>query len=108
MTFAKLTGARYIAEAFKAYGVSHFFYVPVIIPESVKAMTRLGITPVMTPGEKAAAYMADGYARISHHPGVCGAQTIGGTNLAAGLRDAYLARLPVSAMTGGQLPQRRY
>jgi acetolactate synthase I/II/III large subunit len=104
----RMTGARYIAEAFKAYGITHFFYVPVIIPEAVKEMTRLGITPVMTHGEKAAAYMADGFARISHHPGVCGAQTIGGTNLAAGLRDAFLARVPVVAICGGKLPQRRY
>ena len=104
----RLTGARYLAEAFKAYGVTHFFYVPVIIPEAVKEMTRLGITPVMTHGEKPAAYMADGYARVSHRPGVCGAQTIGGTNLAAGLRDAFLARVPVIALCGGKLPQRRY
>ncbi len=104
----RLTGARYVAEAFKGYGVTHFFYVPVIIPEAVKAMTRLGITPVMTHGEKAAAYMADGYARVSHRPGVCGAQTIGGTNLAAGLRDAFLARIPVIAISGGKLAERRY
>ena len=81
---SRITASRYIAEAFKAYGVTHFFYVPVIIPEACKEMQRMGITPVMTHGEKAAAYMADGYARVSHRVGVCGAQTIGGTNLAAG------------------------
>jgi acetolactate synthase-1/2/3 large subunit len=98
----------YIAEAFKAYGVTHFFYVPVIIPEACKEMQRMGITPIMTHGEKAAAYMADGYARVSHRVGVCGSQTIGGTNLAAGLRDPFLARIPVLAITGGKLPQSRY
>ena len=76
-----------IAEMLAAYGVSHFFFVPVILP-------------VMTHGEKAAAYMADGYARISRKVGVCGAQAIGSTNLAAGLRDAYMARTPIVALSG--------
>jgi acetolactate synthase I/II/III large subunit len=89
-----------IAEMLSAYGVSHFFFVPVILPEAVKRMSGHGISPVMTHGEKAAAYMADGYARISRRVGVCGAQAIGSTNLAAGLRDAYMARAPVVALSG--------
>ena len=44
-----------IAEMFRAYGVSHFFFVPVILPEAQKRMSAIGITPVMTHGEKAAA-----------------------------------------------------
>ena len=35
--------------------------------------------------------MADGYARAGGKPGICAAQNIGGSNLAAGLRDAYMA-----------------
>jgi acetolactate synthase-1/2/3 large subunit len=89
-----------IAEMLAAYGVTHFFFVPVILPETVKRMPSRGILPVMTHGEKAAAYMADGYARISRKVGVCGAQAIGSTNLAAGLRDAYMARTPVIALSG--------
>ena len=89
-----------IAEMLSAYGVSHFFFVPVILPETVKRMSERGILPVMTHGEKAAAYMADGYARISRKVGVCGAQAIGSTNLAAGLRDAYMARTPIVALSG--------
>ena len=89
-----------IAEMLAAYGVSHFFFVPVVLPETVKRMPGRGILPVMTHGEKAAAYMADGYARISRKVGVCGAQAIGSTNLAAGLRDAYMARTPVIALSG--------
>ena len=84
-----------IAEMLIPYGVSHFFFVPVILPETVKRMGERGILPVMTHGEKAAAYMADGYARISRKVGLCGAQAIGSTNLAAGLRDAYMARAPI-------------
>ncbi len=61
-----------------------------------------------THGEKAAAYMADGYARASRRPGVCMAQHIGASNLAAGLRDPFLACSPVLAITGGGTPQSRY
>jgi acetolactate synthase-1/2/3 large subunit len=97
-----------IAEILAAYGVSHFFFVPVILPETVKRMPAHGIVPVMTHGEKAAAYMADGYARISRKVGVCGAQAIGSTNLAAGLRDAYMARTPVIALSGVPSPVTAY
>src|SRR6202008_1512560 len=43
-----------------------------------------------------------GYARASGRPGICMAQVIGALNLAAGLRDAWLAHSPVIAMTGGR------
>jgi len=89
-----------IAEMLDAYGVTHFFFVPVILPETLKRLSERGTLPVMTHGEKAAAYMADGYARISRKVGICGAQAIGSTNLAAGLRDAYMARTPIVAMSG--------
>ena len=49
--------------------------------------------------------MADGYARASGKPGICMAQVIGALNLAAGLRDAWLAHSPVIAMTGGREPR---
>jgi len=52
--------------------------------------------------------MADGYARVSGRPGVCMAQVIGALNLAAGLRDAYLAHSPVIAFTGGREPQTKF
>jgi len=89
-----------IAGMLSDYGVTHFFFVPVILPETLKRMSARGILPVMTHGEKAAAYMADGYARVSGRVGVCGSQAIGSTNLAAGLRDAYMARTPVVALSG--------
>jgi acetolactate synthase I/II/III large subunit len=89
-----------IAEMFRGYGVSHFFFVPVILPDALKQMSAVGITPVMCHGEKAAAYMADGYARVTGKVGVCGAQAIGSSNLAAGLRDPYMAWVPVLALSG--------
>jgi acetolactate synthase I/II/III large subunit len=48
--------------------------------------------------------MADGYARISHRPGVCMAQSVGAANLAAGLQDPYLGLSPVVALTGKKPP----
>jgi acetolactate synthase-1/2/3 large subunit len=59
-------------------------------------------------GEKAAAYMADGYARACGRPGIAMAQVIGALNLAAGLRDAALAHSPVIAMTGGREPKSKF
>lgn len=100
----KMTGARFIAETLHGYGVTHFFFMPVIIPDAMPEMERLGIARIMAHGEKPAAYMADGYARISGRPAVCGSQSVGAVNLAAGLQDAYLACSPVIALTG-RLPQ---
>lgn len=102
------TGNEFLAQALRAAGTSHFFHVPVVVPEAVKAMSRLGITPVVAHTEKAAAYMADGYARVAGRPGVCGCQAIGATNLAAGLRDACMARVPIIALTGGSSTTTRY
>src|SRR5512133_3091812 len=69
---------------------------------------RTDIKRLHVHGEKAAAYMADGYARASDKPGICMAQVIGALNLAAGLRDAYLAHSPIIAMTGGRDPKTKF
>ena len=103
-----MTGMRFIAEALRGYGVSHVFYVPQMLLETLVEMEGWGIRRIMTHGEKAAAYMADGFARASGRPGVCLAQHVGGSNLAAGLKDAYLAGSPVIAMTGGPAPLARH
>lgn len=97
----RTTGPRFVAETLRGYGVSHVFFVPQMLLETLTAMEGTGIRRVMTHGEKAAAYMADGFARASGRPGICMAQHVGASNLAAGLRDAYLACSPVIAMTGG-------
>ena len=96
----KMTGGRFIAETFKAYGVTHVFFVEVILMNGLVEMEELGIQRVMTHSENAAAYMADGYARASRRPGVCMAQSVGAANMAAGLQDAFLALSPVIAITG--------
>ncbi len=104
----KMTGARFIAEMFKGYGVTHVFFVPAILRKALVEMEKLGIHRIVTHSEKAAAYMADGYARASHRPGVCMAQSVGAANLAAGLQDAYLGLSPVIAITGCRPSLQRY
>ncbi len=64
----------------------------------------LGVTRILAHSEKAAAYMADGYARVAGKPGVCMAQSVGAANLASGLQDPYLGRSPVVALTGRKEP----
>src|SRR5262245_37679890 len=100
----KMTGAECLADMLKDYGVTHVFMVPAVLRRTFAEMERrnTGIARVHTHGEKSAAYMADGYARASGKPGICMAQVIGALNLAAGLRDAWLAHSPVIAMTGGR------
>ncbi len=104
----KMTGARAFAEMLEGYGVSHIFFVPAVFAKALAEMEDMKIKRVLTHGEKAAAYMADGFARASGKPGVCMAQAIGGSNLAAGLRDAYMAGSPVVAISGGPLPDWRF
>ena len=100
-----VTGAEVLAEMLDGYGVSHVFMVPAILRRTMYELEeRTTIRRIQTHGEKAAAYMADGYARAAGRPGVCMAQGVGALNLAAGLRDAWLAHSPVIAFIGGTTP----
>jgi len=104
----RMTGNHFFAETMRAYGVSHLFFVPSVVGGAMAEMDGVGVRKVITHGEKAAAYMADGYARASRRPGICLCQDIGTTNLAAGLRDAHMACSPVIAISGGQSDEARY
>lgn len=105
----KRTGAEVLADMLEGYGVTHVFMVPAVLRRTFAEMERrTKIARVHCHGEKSAAYMADGYARASGKPGICMAQVIGALNLAAGLRDAFLAHSPVIAMTGGRDPKTKF
>jgi acetolactate synthase I/II/III large subunit len=105
----KVTGAEVLADMLAGYGVRHVFMVPAVLRRTFAEMERrTSIRRIHTHGEKSAAYMADGYARASGRPGVCMAQVVGALNLAAGLRDAYLAHSPVIALTGGREPRTKF
>ena len=105
---ARMTGAKFMADTLKAYGVTHVFLVPAILRRALAEMDLIGIKRVITHGEKAAAYMADGYARASNRPGICMAQSVGAANLAAGMQDAYLGLAPVIALTGHKRQDEQY
>ena len=104
-----MSGAECLADMLKGYGVTHVFHVPAVLRKTFAVMeSRTDIKRLHVHGEKAAAYMADGYARACGRPGICMAQVIGALNLAAGLRDAALAHSPVIAMTGGREPKTKF
>ena len=94
------TVAEYLAKIFYKCGIRHVFFIPVIGVKLLKEMEKIGIKRIIPHSEKAAAYMADGYARIRKKPSLCMAQSVGSFNLASGLQDAFLCSSPVIAITG--------
>jgi acetolactate synthase-1/2/3 large subunit len=96
-----MKGAAAIAKTMAAHGVEHFFHVSGGMISLFVEMEDAGIDLVLARSEKAAAYMADGYSRISYKPGVCYGQAgPGAINLAAGISEAYWTCTPVIALTG--------
>jgi len=72
------------------------------------ALDETNVTRITAHHEVSGAYMADGYARASRKPGIIMGQAVGNVNIAAGLRDAYLAGSPVIAISGGSPVASRY
>ncbi len=59
------------------------------------------VKSVLVKHEQGAAFMAGGYARVSHRPSACIATAgPGATNLITGIANAWAERLPVLAITG--------
>jgi acetolactate synthase-1/2/3 large subunit len=96
-----------LADMLAGYHVTHLFQVPAVLRRTLAELERRhpGVARITTHGEKAAVYMADGYARVAGRPGVCAAQVVGALNLCAGLREPYRAGSPVLALTGGRRPE---
>src|SRR2546429_5458118 len=101
---AAMNGAEWLAQALAGTGMSHVFFVESTLRRTLLHLSDLGVRPILAHSEKAAAYMADGYARIAGRPGVCMAQSVGAANLASGLQDAWLGRSPVLAFSGRKEP----
>src|ERR1700741_2321780 len=99
-----MNGAEWLARALAGAGATHVFFVESVLRRTLLQLKDLGVIPILAHSEKAAAYMADGYARIAGLPGVCMAQAGGAANLAAGLQDPFLGRAPVVALTGRKPP----
>lgn len=104
----KMNGYEYIAKTLKGYDVDHVFYVEAMFRMVNKEFGEMGVKRVMAHSENAAAYMADGYARMSGKPAICMSQSIGAANLAGGIHEAWLANSPVIAFTGKKTPEYQY
>lgn len=104
----KIPGYQFIANTLKGYGLTHIFYVEAMLRMVNRQFGEMDVDRVMAHSENAAAYMADGYARMSGKPGVCMCQSIGSANLAGGIHEAWLANSPVIAFTGKKPPTYQY
>lgn len=83
-------------------GVDHIFGMPGahVLP-IYDRLHDSSVKSVLVKHEQGAAFMAGGYARISHRPSACIATAgPGATNLVTGIANAYAERLPVLAITG--------
>jgi len=99
---ATLTGAEAVVEMLKAHGVEVIFGLcgDTSLP-LYDALARLphGMTHVLTRDERHAAYMADGYARVTGKVGVCEGPSGGGaTYILPGLVEANESSIPVLAI----------
>jgi acetolactate synthase I/II/III large subunit len=99
-----MNGAEWLARALAGTGMTHVFFVESVLRRTLLQLGDLGVKHILAHSEKAAAYMADGYARVLGRPGVCMAQSVGAANLASGLQDPWLGHSPVIALTGRKEP----
>lgn len=98
-----MTGAEAMVRMLEAHGVTHMFGLcgDTTLP-FYDALARLdhSITHFLTRDERHAAYMADGYARVTGRPGVCEGPSGGGaTYILPGLVEANESSIPVLAIT---------
>ncbi len=103
MTANTLTGAEAMVRMLDAYQVHHIFGLcgDTTLP-FYDALYRLdhGIEHILTRDERSAAYMADGYARVTGKPGICEGPSGGGaTYILPGLIEANESSVPVLAIT---------
>jgi thiamine pyrophosphate-dependent acetolactate synthase large subunit-like protein len=102
---AELTGNEILARCVKAQGVKDIFFImggPMLDAET--ACIKEGIRLIDTRHEQGAAYMAQGYSRVTQGPGVCMAASGPATlNFSTGLANALIDCCPVVAL-GGSSP----
>ncbi|WP_160000126.1 thiamine pyrophosphate-binding protein [Roseomonas sp. 18066] len=103
-----LNGAEWLARSLARSGQSHVFFIDAVLRPTLMHLQAQGVQPVLAHSEKGAAYMADGYARLSGRPGVVAAQSVGAANLAAALQDAWLGRAPMIALSGRKQPSAQH
>ncbi|WP_322865068.1 thiamine pyrophosphate-binding protein [Aquicoccus sp. G2-2] len=99
----QMTGAEALVKMLEAYGVKHIFGLcgDTTLPfyDALERMDH-GITHFLTRDERHAAYMADGYARVTGRPGVCEGPSGGGaTYILPGVVEASESSIPILAIT---------
>ncbi len=97
---ATLTGAEAVVEMLRAHGVEVIFGLcgDTSLP-LYDALSRNSLKHVLTRDERHAAYMADGYARVTGRVGVCEGPSGGGaTYILPGLVEANESSIPVLAI----------
>ncbi|HCC46912.1 MAG TPA: thiamine pyrophosphate-binding protein [Elusimicrobia bacterium] len=101
-TTCETTAARLLLEYLKQEQVSYIFGIPgAPLMPLYEAIFETGwIKPVLAKHEQGAAFMADGYARVSGKLGVCCATTgPGATNLITGVACAHADSIPLLVLT---------
>src|SRR6476660_3328094 len=99
----QMSGAEAMVRMLQLHGVKHIFGLcgDTSLP-FYDALYRLdhGITHVLTRDERSAAYMADGYARVTGKVGVCEGPSGGGaTYILPGVVEANESSIPILAVT---------
>nr|QNO55612.1 3D-(3,5/4)-trihydroxycyclohexane-1,2-dione hydrolase [Methanosarcinales archaeon ANME-1 ERB7] len=106
----KITTAGLLLRYLEGEGVEYIFGVPgtALVPLYDAINKQDAIKPILSKHEEGAAFMADGYARVSGKIGVCYATSgPGTTNLATGVANAYMDDVPLLVITG-QVPTSIY
>lgn len=98
----RMRAAEFIIRYLERLGVKQIFGVSGgTISPLYNAMAESDIRDVLTKHEAGAAFMADGYARVSGKLGVCMATAgPGATNLITGVTSAFADSIPMLVMTG--------
>src|SRR4030067_874621 len=94
----EVTGGEVVGRTLQAHGVDVVFGLPGVHAPATYAALAPPREPPPLPArhEQTAAYMADGYARVTGRPGVCITTTgPGAANTAAAMGSAYFDSSPV-------------
>lgn len=106
----KIKTAQLFLKYLEKEGVEYLFGVPgtSLVPIFDALNQQDAIKPILAKHEEGAAFMADGYARVSGRIGVCyGTSGPGSTNLVTGVANAYMDEVPLLVLTG-QVPTSIY
>ena len=97
------TGADVLVECLTGWGVRRLFGMPGSHSTTIyDALARAGtIATVLVRNEQAAAFAADGYARVTGEPGVvCTTAGPGATNALTGVAECWADSVPILLIAG--------